>query len=242
MSLRSDPADHLADALLRPVRTGNAFEETMARLLQAIRLGLVAPGERLPAGRDLAVRLGVSRVTLREALRALQQAGYVECRRGRYGGTFVRADAPAGNPSPPPPDLVAELDDVLTLRHVLETGAAETAAARALDPTTRRHLRARLAECTGAAVADYRRRDARLHLAVATATAAPSVTGALADVRARLDALLAAVPPIQANIEHSDHQHRDIVDAILDGDPAAARGVMAEHLAATATLLRGFLA
>ena len=56
------------------------------------RLGLAAPGERLPAERDLAARLGVSRVTLREALHALQEAGYVESRRGRYGGTFVRYD------------------------------------------------------------------------------------------------------------------------------------------------------
>lgn len=240
MSLRSDP-DPLADALLRPVRAGNAFEETLARLLQAIRLGLAAPGERLPPERDLAARLGVSRVTLREALHALQEAGYVESRRGRYGGTFVRSLRPS-HPIPPTPGPTADLEDVITLRHVLETGAAEAAAARALDPTTRRHLRARLAECTGSLVVDYRRRDARLHLAVAAAAAAPTLTAAVADLRARLDALLDAIPPIAANIEHSDHQHRAVVDAILDGDPQAARAAMAEHLSGTATLLRGLLA
>lgn len=238
MSLPSDP---LEDALLRPVRAGNAFEETLARLLQAIRLGLAAPGERLPAERDLAARLGVSRVTLREALHALQDAGYVESKRGRYGGTFVRSLRPTC-PTPPPPALAADVEDVVTLRHVLETGAAEAAAARALDPTTRRHLRTRLAECTGAAVGDYRRRDARLHLAVAAAAASPSLTAAIADLRARLDGLLDAIPPIGANIDHSDQQHRAVVDAILDGDPAAARTAMAEHLAGTAALLRGFLA
>ncbi|UVS77392.1 FadR/GntR family transcriptional regulator [Actinokineospora sp. UTMC 2448] len=239
MSLRSDP-DPLADALLRPVRAGNAFEETLARLLQAIRLGLAAPGERLPPERDLAARLGVSRVTLREALHALQEAGYVESRRGRYGGTFVRSLRPT-HPTPPAPAFAADVEDVITMRHVLETGAAEAAASRSLDPTTRRHLRTRLAECTGAGVADYRRRDARLHLAVAAAAAAPSLTAAVADLRARLDALLDAIPPIGANIEHSDHQHRAVIDAILDGDPQAARAEMAEHLAGTATLLRGFL-
>jgi DNA-binding FadR family transcriptional regulator len=77
----------------RPVRGGNAFEITVARLAQAIKLGLVAEGERLPAERDLAQRLQVSRVTLREAIRALREAGYLESRRGRTGGTFVLAGA-----------------------------------------------------------------------------------------------------------------------------------------------------
>ncbi|SDD71070.1 FadR/GntR family transcriptional regulator [Actinokineospora iranica] len=248
MSLPSDPDsgrgldDVLADALFRPVRTGNAFEETMERMLAAIRLGVVPPGGRLPPERELSARLGVSRVTLREALRALQESGHVESRRGRYGGTFVRSVPPprgAADPLPAPP---GELEDALTLRFVLETGAAETAAARALTPEVRRHLRARLADCARADLADYRRTDSRLHLAIAEATAAPSLTGAVADVRTRVNALLDAIPLIPPNIEHSDEQHRIIVDAILDGDPPAARRAMAEHLAGTASLLRGFLA
>jgi DNA-binding transcriptional MocR family regulator len=76
-------------SLLGPVRSGNAFEETVERLLTVIKLGVVAPRERFPAERELAGLLGVSRITLREAIRALQQAGYVESRRGRFGGTFV---------------------------------------------------------------------------------------------------------------------------------------------------------
>jgi DNA-binding FadR family transcriptional regulator len=70
-------------AVLGPVRAGNAFEETVERLLTVIKLGVVGPGEKFPAERDLAVLLGISRITLREAIRALQQAGYVESRRGR---------------------------------------------------------------------------------------------------------------------------------------------------------------
>jgi DNA-binding FadR family transcriptional regulator len=77
------PVDLTASVVFRPVREGNAFEETVERLLQAIKLGVVGLGERLPPERELAPRLGISRVTLREAIRALQQEGYVESRRGR---------------------------------------------------------------------------------------------------------------------------------------------------------------
>ena len=77
--------------LIRPVRHGNAFEETIERLLQNIKLGLFGVGDKLPAERELSELLGVSRATLRDALAELQKAGYVEVRRGRSGGTYVSA-------------------------------------------------------------------------------------------------------------------------------------------------------
>ena len=75
--------------VFRRIRGGNAFEETVERLLQAVKLGQVRPGDRLPSERELALRLGISRVTLREAIRVLAQEGYLASRRGRSGGTFV---------------------------------------------------------------------------------------------------------------------------------------------------------
>src|SRR3954452_14672012 len=125
------------EALFRPVRAGNAFEETVERLLQAIRLGVVGAGERLPSERELAARLGVSRVTLREAIRALADAGYVQSRRGRYGGTFVTESLPPTRGGRPRDELAASLEDVLTVRRVLEAGAAEAAAARSLAAADR---------------------------------------------------------------------------------------------------------
>ncbi|RZS34935.1 GntR family transcriptional regulator [Herbihabitans rhizosphaerae] len=241
-SLPSDGIDKGgADAaLFRPVRAGNAFEETVERVLQAIRLGVVRAGERLPSERELAVRLGVSRMTLREAIRSLQEAGYVESRRGRYGGTFVSEPARSARPVGAAPSA-EELDDVLCLRTVLETGAAEAAANRTLAPQARRHLRACLDECAGSPGDAYRRTDSRLHLAIAEATAAPSLIAAVADVRTRLNAMLDAIPLLPPNIEHSNAQHTMIVNAILDGDPTVARRAMAEHVDGTAALLRGFL-
>jgi DNA-binding GntR family transcriptional regulator len=58
----------------------------------------------------------------------------------------------------------------------------------------------------------------------------------------RLNDLLNAIPVLQRNIDHTAGQHAEIVNAILDGDGARARRAMAEHIAGTAALLRGFLA
>ncbi|HWC80091.1 MAG TPA: FCD domain-containing protein [Pseudonocardiaceae bacterium] len=228
------------EALLRPVRTGNAFEETVERLLGIIKLGVVGVGERLPSERELATRLGVARVTLRDAIRALAEAGFVESRRGRYGGTFVTEPrhTPVRRRDPRPAEEVA---DTLLLRDVLETGAAAAAALRTLAPHQRRELRDRLAETDGAELAEYRRKDSRLHLAIAEATGSASLTTAVAEARMRINELLDEIPLLPPNIGHSNAQHEAIVAAILGGDPEGARRAMAEHLEGTGALLRGFL-
>jgi DNA-binding FadR family transcriptional regulator len=237
------------DAIFRPVRAGNAFEETVERLLTAVKLGIAAPGSQLPPERELSDRLNVSRVTLREAIRALQQSGHLESRRGRYGGTFVKATLPAL--VPPTPTRVAkalgrDLDDTLVLREVLEVGAADQAAARrplaAQADADAAHLTACQQDCGQAAdVAEYRRLDSRFHVAMAEVTGSPSLTAAVAGVRMRVNALLDTIPVLWRSVEHSEVQHAEIVSAVLAGDRIAARTAMAEHLSATAALLRGFL-
>ena len=92
------------DTLFSPVRSQTAFEETMERLGTAIKLGLLAPGTRLPAERDLCEQLGIARSTLRQALTALVQSGHLKAVRGRRGGTFV-ADMPPVV-APPTPEMV----------------------------------------------------------------------------------------------------------------------------------------
>jgi DNA-binding FadR family transcriptional regulator len=238
----SVPADGAQAAVFRPVRAGNAFEETVERLLQAVRLGVVAPGERLPPERDLAARLGVSRVTLREAIRALADAGLVESRRGRTGGTFVLADRvrPGTVPAVPPPDP-DDLRDALRLRQVLEVGAVELAAERDLDAAVRADLEHRLGAASATSLLEHRAADSRLHLALAEAAGSPSLVTAVAEVRMRVNAHLDRIPFLPPNLANSHAQHREVVAAVLAGDAGAARAAMHEHLRATAALLRGFL-
>jgi DNA-binding FadR family transcriptional regulator len=242
--------------VLRPVRQGNAFEETVERLLTAIKLGLVAPGEKFPAERELAAQLGISRLTLREAIGELQQAGYVCSRRGRFGGTFV-TDAPA--PDSAELRRVAALDparlnDALVFRQAVDVGAAdalaglfaEASSAQASTPSAqigiaRETLLTRLAEVNSASVEDYRRLDTLFHLCIAELAGSGLLATACADARSRLNDLLNAIPVLQRNIDHTAGQHREIAEAILAGDAARARMAVTEHLAGTGALLRGFL-
>ncbi|WP_198042227.1 FadR/GntR family transcriptional regulator [Kitasatospora azatica] len=236
--------DWQGGAIFRPVRTGNAFEETVERILEAVKLGVFGYGDRLPPERALAARLGVSRETLREALQSLQVAGCVESRRGRYGGTFVTYRLPPpdlGELRRAVQDMGAELEDALTYRLVLETGAAEQAARRELTEEQRVHLAQRLAELEGAATEEYRQLDSRFHLAIAELTGSHSLAAGIAESRMRLNDLLNAIPVLERNIEHASQQHRAMVEAILAGDVAAARRATEEHLEGTAALLRGFL-
>ena len=88
--------DAALEAVFKPVRPPTTFEETVERLGTAIRLGLLSPSSRLPPERDLADQLGISRSTLRQALRTLVQSGHLVSLRGRTGGNFVAEAATAG--------------------------------------------------------------------------------------------------------------------------------------------------
>lgn len=226
-------------AVYRPVRGGNALEECVARLVQTVRLGVVAPGESLPAERDLATMYAVSRDTVREAIRELADAGYLVRRRGRYGGTFV-AD-PLPQPAHPGDVAEADLHDVLGLRRVLEAGAARAAAERTLPSAAREELWRRHEATAEASEADYRRLDTLLHMTIAELAGIPSLVALAAENRARVNTWLDTFPLLPRNIEHSNRQHAALVEAILAGRADAAEAAVLEHLAGSEALLRGFL-
>lgn len=140
MSVDADggPDDRLTP-VLRPVRAGNGFEEALEQILRVVRLGLVPGGGRLPAERELAERLGISRVTLREVLKVLEDQGLVESRRGRYGGTFVlpRAQDAVGEEELRRRIAEADIEDVLRFREVWRWG--RRVCARRTASRTSRH-------------------------------------------------------------------------------------------------------
>lgn len=234
----------LRDAVLRPLSESNAFESTVERLAAAIRLGVFTAGEQLPAERELAQQLGVSRVNLREAIAALRDADLVETRRGRAGGTVVTY---CGEPADASTAETLrrrgpQLRDALDFRRVVEPGAAYLAAGRDLSAEQRGWLVAAEAEVRAAEPgAAHRIADSRLHLALATLSGSPMLVDAVTRVQAAVHEMLSAIPVLPRNISHSHQQHQAVVNAVLAGDAERARQVMEEHCDATSALLRGLL-
>ncbi len=221
----------------------------MEQLATAIRLGVYPVGSVLPPERELAERFAVSRATLREAIAALRQAGLIETRRGRGGGSTVTAPARGrlhrslgGGLSRVSAATKSEWLDALEFRRVVEPGAAQLAASRQLTAADRERLTAVEAAVPGASgKRAHRQADSRLHLTIASLSGSARLQEAVTSVQSTLDSMLAAIPSLETNIGHSHHQHRLICTAILAGRPERARAVMEEHCDDTAALLRGLL-
>jgi GntR family transcriptional repressor for pyruvate dehydrogenase complex len=234
----------LSAAVVGAVRSRHAFEDCVERLATAIRLGVYPQGSTLPPERELALAMGVSRATLREAIAGLRAAGMVSTTRGRNGGTVVAS--PPATPGAAGAGSLAgrreELMDALVFRRVVEPGACQVAASRRLEDAERELLATSLEAVTRATdPAEHRQADSRLHLALAALTGSPRLVEAVTGVQAALHDMLIAIPVLRVNIEHSDAQHAAIVAAVLEGDGLRARREMERHCDDTAALLRGLL-
>lgn len=238
------PSIELSETVLRAVRGHHAFEGCVEQLATAIRLGVYPRGSTLPPERELAERLGVSRATLREAIAALRAADFVGTTRGRGGGTFVsyRPKKPSARAARALVPRSEHLLDTLVYRRVVEPGAAHIAAERTLSGDQQDFLVAAHDEVAAATdPAEHRQSDSRFHLAIAATSESPLLVRAVTAVQSDLHDMLSAIPVLDVNIDHSDHQHQLILDAVLKGQTTKARRVMESHCDDTAALLRGLL-
>lgn len=230
------------DAVFAPIRSQTAFEEAVDRLGTAIELGLLAPGERLPAERELCARLGIARSTLRQATTALGQSGHLRAVRGRGGGTFVAAEPPGPAAAPPAPELLATWREVCDERFALEVGVTALAATRprpgALDPLDA------LVVAMDDAVEDfaaYRAADVRFHIGLAQATGSTALAAAMTDLHGRVGELLGHIAHPAEVLAHANGQHARLLAALRAGGTAHATGLMAEHVQGTEHVLAGLL-
>jgi GntR family transcriptional regulator, transcriptional repressor for pyruvate dehydrogenase complex len=240
-----EPRVQLGETVLRAVRGHHAFEGCVEQLATAIRLGVYPRGSTLPPERDLAHRMGVSRTTPREAIAALRSADFVNTTRGRGGGTVVsyRPKKPSARGARALVARSGPLQDTLVFRRIVEPGACHLAAGRDLTPEQQSFLSAAHDEVASATdPAEHRQADSRFHLAIAAVTESPLTIESVTSVQADLHDMLSAIPVLEVNIDHSDHQHRAILAAVLSGDATRARRVMESHCDDTAALLRGLLA
>jgi DNA-binding FadR family transcriptional regulator len=228
------------DPVFAPVRSQTAFEETLERLGTAIKLGLLEPGARLPPERDLCAQLGISRSTLRQALTALVQSGYLVAVRGRGGGTFV-ADFPPVIERPTA-QVIAGWREACDARMAVELGVAVLAAERATPeaiPPLEELVQTmdRLMDDFAA----YRQADVRFHVGLAEATGSPGLVASMTEAQAAMTDLIHYIAHPREVLAWSNAQHARLVTCLERHDPTTAVRVMAEHLHGTEHVLAGLL-
>jgi len=211
------------------------------RLTQAISLGLLLDGERLPAESDLADQFGVSPVTLREALATLRTIGLVETRRGRRGGSFVCSPGDTRHAELERSLRLLSLHDLQDIgdhRAAIAGAAAKLAAERAVseDLVMLREYAGRL---PGSGTLTLRRRaDARMHIEIAAVAQSPRLTREEMDLWSEVGDLL-WLPVTDDQLTVVAAEHEALVDAIEGQRPEAARLIAEQHvMAETARLLR----
>jgi DNA-binding FadR family transcriptional regulator len=228
----------IGDAVFAPVQSTTAFEETLERLGTAIKLGLLPPGTRLPAERNLCEQLGIARSTLRQALTALVQSGHLHALRGRGGGTFV-AEAPLSRLRP---EELTDWRDRCDVRLAVELGVATLAAERA-DADAIDALRL-LIDAMASQADDfvaYRLADVRFHVGLAEATGSTALVAAMTEAQGSMTDLISYIAHPPEVLAWSNAQHARLVDCLEQRDPALAMRVMADHLRGTEHVLAALL-
>ncbi len=209
-----------------------AAERVVMHIERLIQSGQLRPGDRLPAERELARHIKVSRPSVRAGLRSLAAVGIVESRHG--AGSFITSGPP--RLSTGPLNLLAALhgftrDDMFDARRVLEMGAARLAAERATGDDL-----ATMSEEVAGMFASLQEpqaflvHDVRFHRAVALASHNP-VLAALVEMVATMVYERRRLTVERArDLKESAEMHRRIYAAIRDHDPDRARQEMSEHL------------
>jgi GntR family transcriptional regulator, transcriptional repressor for pyruvate dehydrogenase complex len=197
-----------------------------------IERGELRPGDRLPAERELAVQLGVSRPSVRAGLRSLSAIGVLQTRHG--AGTFI-TDGPPTLGSEPLSFLAAlhgfTRDEMFEARRALEVGVAGLAAERATDV----QIATIAEEVTGmfASLDDpqaFLIHDIRFHRSVAEASSNPILASLVEMVSALFYEQRRKTAQHGRDLKESAHLHRAIYHAIRAHDPKRASAAMSEHL------------
>jgi DNA-binding FadR family transcriptional regulator len=221
------------------VSVGRISETIVEQVRQLMRQGQLRPGDRLPAERDLCERFGVSRVTVREALRMLESSGLVEIRVGARGGAFVTAPTSdhIGDGLADMLSLsVISAADVTEVRLILEVGIVPLLCERAteedLDDLDRMCEAARDALRSG----DYSMEmSAEFHVRVARATHNPALALLVESFRGPILMSLEearATAPEMGKLGTEEHEH--FVAAVRKRDVRKAMRIMGDHLDRTA--------
>jgi DNA-binding FadR family transcriptional regulator len=225
----------------RTARPPRVTEGAIDKIRERIVSGAWGPGDRLPKESELAAELGLSRNSLREAVRALSQLRVLEVRQG--DGTYV---------SSLEPDLLLESTGFVShlllgetavalseVRRILEAAAAALAAAR-IDEDGKQQLASSLERMRDAqGVEELVEADVAFHAIIARATGNPVLVSLLASVSTRMMRVRLWHGRTADNaLDDTREEHRLIYEAILLGDPDLARAAATAHIASGERWLR----
>jgi DNA-binding FadR family transcriptional regulator len=215
-----------------PIRQSNATEEVLAQLKEAILHGVYKEGDKLPSEREMTEQFNVSRGVVREAIRALQVTGFIEKRQGPHGGAFVK-EITFGLLHMGFADLYFSdkltIAEVVQVRQFIEPEIASLAALN-INDSYREKLTKALQEERHPYTSedDLMTKLTTIHFILAEMCNNRLFQGLITAIifltrkiiRAKSQDLLAL---------HQAGEHDEVVEAVLTGDPEAAREAMKRH-------------
>lgn len=221
-------------SLFSTVRPSKIPDILYKQLVSLITKGHIKPGERLPSERDLALDLGVSRQSVREAVFRAKAAGLIEVRQG--GGTFVISSL-RGNLKPPLSILLEEqaekVFEFLEIRRLIEAWCAEKAAvaAKSLDLKRMQGILRRM-ERGMPTTERWEKADLDFHSSLAAATHNVIAMHVMEGLKESFHSYF-RVKQFTTRTERKDEllrQHKGIFDSIKRKNPRDARQRVLEHL------------
>lgn len=236
-----DPGNDVAQMWRAPIVSRHVADDVIDRLVTAVALGLYVPSQQLPPERELARMLGVSRASIREALKYMTEKRYLNVRRGRSGGYFVQSNWGPGSAEHVRRELGAkwdEFENIFDARNLIEPVIARTAAARRTDGDLAA-ITAALAAYLAAPDHDASRKaDTSLHLSIAQATQNPILVSISVDLRTRITFNMGAEPYTDEVRRTAIRQHQDLVAAIVERRGEDAGDIAAVHFKLSENLMR----
>lgn len=221
-----------------PIEVPPAYGVVVEHIRRAIHLGVYSAGTMLPPERVHAKELGVSRVTLREALRVLEGEGYIQMRRGAHGGALVLIPRQSRSQLR---QQIGELLAIQEFRRANESLAARRAASRIGDEDLER-LEATIETIRHEPEIDeFRRADSEFHLLLAEAAESELVYRAVEEARAAMFPALDLLSP-NLILSNAIRGHERIVAALRERDPDRASRAMTAHIDTTTKELNELLA
>ena len=225
--------------MFKQVKQNKAYQDVVEQIQEAIMEGSLKPGSLLPAERELKEQFGISRGTLREALRVLEQKGLIEIRTGVAGGSVIRevnSENLSDNLGLLIRNRAVSLRDLAEFREGMEGSVAALAAQRATEPD-RSQLERLLGEAEGHLKEGRKgwdafvRTDEQIHLALARISGNQLFIAVLTSVYHNIHTYYENYLPWNKALLHENFDDlRNIVAAVSEGDAERAREMALGHV------------